>query len=49
MAILAALKTAGKTIVIASHDPLIFDHAAIDRTLTLTKGAIAETTSSARK
>jgi putative ABC transport system ATP-binding protein len=49
MAILTALKTAGKTIVIASHDPLIFDHAAIDRTLTLTKGAIAETTSSARK
>lgn len=42
MAILAALKAAGKTIIIASHDPVIFDHAAIDRTLTLANGAITD-------
>lgn len=48
MAILAALKAAGKTIVIASHDPAIFGHTAIDRTLTLANGVISETSPPAR-
>lgn len=48
MAILATLKAAGKTIVIASHDPVIFDHAAIDRTLTLANGAITDSCSPTR-
>jgi putative ABC transport system ATP-binding protein len=48
MAILATLKAACKTIIIASHDPVIFDHAAIDRTLTLANGAITDSCSPTR-
>jgi putative ABC transport system ATP-binding protein len=40
MEIMQQLKAAGKTIVIASHDPLVFEHPAIDRTVTVKDGRI---------
>ena len=40
MEIMQQLKAAGKTIVIASHDPLVFEHPAIDRTVTIKDGRI---------
>jgi putative ABC transport system ATP-binding protein len=40
MEIMQQLKEAGKTIVIASHDPLVFDHPAIDRTVIIQDGRI---------
>lgn len=41
MAIFTALKGEGKTIVIASHDPLVIEHPAVDRVLTLAGGRLA--------
>jgi len=40
MEIMQQLKATGKTIVIASHDPLVFEHPAIDRTITIKDGRI---------
>jgi putative ABC transport system ATP-binding protein len=40
MAIMQQLKTTGKTIVIASHDPMVFEHPAIDRTVVIKDGSI---------
>ena len=40
MEIMQQLQAAGKTIVIASHDPLVFEHPAIDRTVTIKDGRI---------
>ena len=40
MEIMQQLKEVGKTIVIASHDPLVFDHPAIDRTVIIQDGSI---------
>ncbi len=40
MEIIAQLKTAGKTIVIASHDPLVFEHPVIDRCLFMRDGRL---------
>ncbi|MBU2538181.1 MAG: ABC transporter ATP-binding protein [Proteobacteria bacterium] len=40
MVIMQQLKEAGKTIVIASHEPLIFEHPAIDRIVTVEDGRI---------
>jgi putative ABC transport system ATP-binding protein len=36
----AALKKQGKTIIITSHDPLVQQHAIIDRRFTLKDGAL---------
>ena len=38
MKIMADLKTAGKTVVIASHDPLVSEHPAIDRIIHMKDG-----------
>jgi putative ABC transport system ATP-binding protein len=40
MKIMADLKAAGKTIVIASHDPLVSEHPAIDRIIHIKDGRI---------
>jgi len=40
MKIMADLKTAGKTIVIASHDPLVSEHPAIDRIIHIRDGRL---------
>ncbi|HCC54363.1 MAG TPA: ABC transporter ATP-binding protein [Desulfobulbaceae bacterium] len=40
MEIMQQLKTTGKTIVIASHDPLAFEHPAIDRIVIIKDGSI---------
>lgn len=40
MNIIEKLKAAGKTIVIASHDPLVFDHPVIDRCLFMRDGQL---------
>ena len=40
MKIMADLKTAGKTIVIASHDPLVSEHPAIDRIIHIKDGRV---------
>lgn len=40
MAIMDNLKRAGKTIVIASHDPLVTEHAAVDRVVVVRDGHI---------
>ena len=40
MAIMANLKDSGKTILIASHDPLVAEHAAIDRIIFIKDGQI---------
>ena len=40
MQIMSDLKSAGKTIVIASHDPLVSEHQAIDRIIGLKDGRI---------
>jgi putative ABC transport system ATP-binding protein len=42
MEIIGELKAAGKTIVIASHDPLVFDHPVIDRCLFMRDGQLTE-------
>lgn len=36
------LKTQGKTVLISSHDPLIYQSAAVDRVITLRDGRLAE-------
>jgi len=40
MQIMADLKTAGKTIVIASHDPVVSEHPAIDRIIHIKDGRL---------
>ncbi|MHB1015518.1 MAG: ATP-binding cassette domain-containing protein, partial [Desulfurivibrionaceae bacterium] len=40
MEIMQQLKAGGKTIVIASHDPVVFEHPAIERTVTIKDGRI---------
>ena len=40
MNIMSDLKKAGKTIVIASHDPLVTEHGAIDRIIDVKDGRI---------
>jgi len=40
MQIMADLKTAGKTIIIASHDPLVSEHPAIDQIINIKDGRI---------
>lgn len=40
MTIMANLKTNGKTILIASHDPLVAEHPAIDRIISIKDGQI---------
>ncbi|MGV1098899.1 ABC transporter ATP-binding protein [Thiovibrio sp. JS02] len=40
MEIMRQLKGEGKTIVIASHDPLVFEHPVIDRQITIQDGRI---------
>ena len=40
MAIFASLKAEGRTLIIASHAPLVFTHPAVDRLLTLTDGKL---------
>jgi len=40
LAIMADLKTAGKTIIIASHDPLVTEHPAIERIISIKDGRI---------
>jgi len=40
MQIMADLKTAGKTIIIASHDPLVSEHSAIDRIIHIKDGRL---------
>jgi putative ABC transport system ATP-binding protein len=40
MDIIEELKAAGKAIVIASHDPLVFDHPVIDRCLFMRDGRL---------
>lgn len=40
MAIFASLKKEGRTLVIASHDPVVFTHPAVDRLLTLADGKL---------
>jgi putative ABC transport system ATP-binding protein len=41
MAILARLKADGKTLVVASHDPLVCDAPAVDRTIDVRDGRLA--------
>ncbi|HIJ89918.1 MAG TPA: ABC transporter ATP-binding protein [Deltaproteobacteria bacterium] len=40
MEIMQQLQAAGKTIVIASHDPLVFEHPAVERTVTIKDGRL---------
>jgi putative ABC transport system ATP-binding protein len=40
MRIMSGLKTDGKTIIIASHDPLVSEHPAIDRIIQIKDGSI---------
>jgi putative ABC transport system ATP-binding protein len=42
MGIIAQLKDRGKTTIIASHDPLVFDAPVVDRVITVRDGMIAE-------
>ncbi|NTV13113.1 MAG: ABC transporter ATP-binding protein [Desulfobulbaceae bacterium] len=42
MAIIARLKAAGKTAIIASHDPLVYEAAGVDRVITMRDGRLAE-------
>ena len=41
MEIVSRLKGKGKTVVIASHDPLVYESAVIDRTVTMRDGRVA--------
>jgi putative ABC transport system ATP-binding protein len=41
MEIVTRLKGEGKTVVIASHDPLVYDSAVVDRTVTMRDGKVA--------
>jgi len=43
LAIMAGLKTSGKTIIVASHDPLVSESTLIDRCLVLRDGRLQET------
>ena len=40
LAMLDDLRRDGRTIIIATHDPLIFDHGAVDRTISMRNGRI---------
>jgi putative ABC transport system ATP-binding protein len=40
MTIMANLKSTGKTIIIASHDPLVAEHPDIDRIISIKDGQI---------
>jgi len=40
MEIMAGLRRAGKTVVIASHDPLVFEHPAVERIIPIKDGTI---------
>ena len=40
MRIMAGLKTAGKTIIITSHDPLVTEHAAVERLVDIRDGRL---------
>ena len=40
MAIMERLKSEGKTILVTSHDPLIYESAAVDRVLDMRDGRI---------
>lgn len=40
--IMSEFKKEGKTILIASHDPLIFEAPAVDRIITLRDGAVID-------
>ncbi|NTV14992.1 MAG: ABC transporter ATP-binding protein [Desulfobulbaceae bacterium] len=42
MAIIARLKAEGKTAIIASHDPLVYEAAGVDRVITIRDGKIEE-------
>ena len=42
MALIAELKDQGRTVLMASHDPLVCSHAAVDRVVTLEDGRIRE-------
>jgi len=41
MAIMEQLKTEGKTIIMASHDPLVFDAGLADQVVVIRNGSIA--------
>jgi len=43
LAMLDDLRRDGRTIIIATHDPLIFDHGAVDRTISMRNGSIENT------
>ena len=42
MAIIASLKDAGTTVIIASHDPLVCDSPLVDRVVELRDGRIVD-------
>jgi len=42
MTMLQALKAEGRTIVIASHDPVVYGHPSVDRVLTMKDGCMSE-------
>jgi len=42
MAIIARLKAEGKTAIIASHDPLVYEAAGVDRVITMRDGRVEE-------
>jgi len=42
MTMLQALKAEGRTIVIASHDPVVYGHPSVDRVLTMKDGCLSE-------
>jgi putative ABC transport system ATP-binding protein len=42
MAILQSLKKEGRTIVIASHDPIVYNHPSVDRVFTMKDGCLSE-------
>lgn len=39
---MARLQQAGKTVILSSHDPLVYDHAAVDRVISLRDGLLVE-------
>ena len=41
LAIMGQLKTAGKTIIMASHDPLVYDAPLVDRVVTIRDGRVS--------
>jgi putative ABC transport system ATP-binding protein len=42
MTMLQALKAEGRTIVIASHDPVVYGHPSVDRVLIMKDGRLSE-------